>query len=191
MKKITGILLAAGQSSRFGSNKLLHRLSSGMEVGLQSAHNLGRVIENLVVVVSGEDKEFYRLLDQDGFNVARCNNTCRDLSDSLKTGITTTMDADAWVIALADMPFIHSEVYEGVVRKLEEGQSLVRPRFQGRAGHPAGISKLHRNKLLEITGDKGARTIFESNPDKTTFIETACKGAILDIDRPEDIYAAV
>ncbi|HEX5612696.1 MAG TPA: NTP transferase domain-containing protein, partial [Burkholderiales bacterium] len=49
--KIVGLLLAAGSASRFGSDKLLHRLPHGVPIAVQAARHLRKELASVVAVV--------------------------------------------------------------------------------------------------------------------------------------------
>jgi molybdenum cofactor cytidylyltransferase len=52
---ITGILLAAGNASRFGSNKLLHLLPDGTPIAMAAARNLKAAIPSSLAIVRPQD----------------------------------------------------------------------------------------------------------------------------------------
>jgi len=62
MSKVVGILLAAGQSSRFGSNKCLAQLPDRTAMGIHSARHLNAVVDELVCVIPPENTDFQSLL---------------------------------------------------------------------------------------------------------------------------------
>ncbi|MGH8772938.1 MAG: NTP transferase domain-containing protein, partial [Burkholderiales bacterium] len=53
---IAGVLLAAGASSRFGSNKLLHPLPDGTPIAVAAGRNLKRAVEDAFAVVRSHDE---------------------------------------------------------------------------------------------------------------------------------------
>lgn len=59
--KITGILLAAGQSSRFGCNKLTYELTNGLLIGQAALESIRSIADNLIVVVPPDKSSLQKL----------------------------------------------------------------------------------------------------------------------------------
>ena len=77
---IVGILLAAGQSSRFGSNKLLHALE-GVPLVVRAAQCLVS-LQRTVVVVPDESSPLGAVLQQNPIDVSRFNLTVVSVSSA-------------------------------------------------------------------------------------------------------------
>src|SRR5690349_20057349 len=103
-KLIVGILLAAGAGSRFGGDKLLHPLDDGVAIAAHAARNLVAAGLDVVAVVRWGDFPLAELLEDEGCHVAMFQGAARGMGASLAHGIAQARGADAWVIALADMP---------------------------------------------------------------------------------------
>ena len=78
---------------------------------------------------------------------------------SLTNPKVTNAQADAVLIALADMPYIEFETIQAVVDALQRGARIARPYYLGQSGHPVGFSSMHFPALLALAGDKGARDL--------------------------------
>jgi molybdenum cofactor cytidylyltransferase len=106
---------------------------------------------------------------------------------SLACGISACADADAWLIALADMPFVLPGTIARVAAALRGGAALAAPIFQGRRGHPVGLDRRFAPALLALTGDTGARTLLAQYDAQ--LIRVACDdpGVLRDVDTPADI----
>ena len=85
--QITGILLAAGRSTRFGSNKLVKKLQSGNPIGLESAETLSASVDNLIIVVNNLKDETSAMFLEKGFRVLAAENANLGMGNSLKSGI--------------------------------------------------------------------------------------------------------
>lgn len=70
--EIVGILLAAGSGSRFGSDKLLHRLPDGRPLALAAAQNLRAACPRVLAVVRPGHDELAGLLAEAGCRVVVC-----------------------------------------------------------------------------------------------------------------------
>ncbi len=206
---ITGILLAAGYSRRFGNQKLLQPLSdnsvSGVTrqpMGLMAAQKLLPAVDKMVVVIRLEtqleaklamrtDEPKAKLLQElyakAGIQTLVCQNANIGMSESIKAGVKATADSTAWLIALADMPFIQTPTIAAVAKLLRQGRSLVRPAYQGKPGHPVGFSQTHFEELMQLQGDRGAQDILHRHKHSLTLLPCEDRGVILDIDTPAQL----
>ena len=190
MLKVCGILLAAGSSQRFKQqkNKLLHPLANGMPMALIAANNLKAVVDEVCVIVDPDDKDLNGLFNSNpGFYVVENTEAHQGMGASLACGVSACRHADAWIIALADMPFIKPQTILAVKDALSHGSSLVVPVYSGKWGHPVGFGKEYLASLLNLCGDKGGIKILKNNERKIDFIEVNDNGIVLDIDTVEQL----
>jgi len=185
--EICGILLAAGSSSRFGSNKLLHCLPDGRPIAATAARNMLAAIPRTIAVVRPGAKRLARLLRETGCTVVASRNARSGMGASLASGVRASGDAGGWVVALADMPFICPASIRSVAAKLAEGAAIAAPSRAGKRGHPVGFARRFREDLLRLTGDQGARALLQRHAVSITLIETDDPGVLRDIDTPEDL----
>lgn len=184
---ITGILLAAGQSTRFGSNKLLHPLDDGTAMVLASARHLKSVLTTTIAVVDDINNEVAKLLTQEGIQVIENSLASEGMGTSIACGVTNSPEAQGWVIALADMPSIPENIIQAVVTGLEQGADIIAPVYNKKRGHPVGFSARYAQALMQLHTDEGAHSIIQANSDSLELIETTDRGVIVDIDMPESI----
>ena len=185
MSKVVGILLAAGQSSRFGSNKCLAQLPDRTAMGIHSARNLSAVVDQLVCVVPPNTLELQSLFVYEGFTTSFSLLAEQGMSESLKAGVEYFNDDQAvtgFVIALADMPLIMFKSYQSIVTELRSNAGIVLPTYQGRQGHPVGFSAKYRDELLALKGDQGAKVLFQKYKKDITLINVDDPGIHQDFD---------
>ena len=182
-----GILLAAGQSMRFGSNKLLHQLNHGTPMVLASVRHLHNVLTQTTAVVEDAHNEVAKLLAQEGVQVVENPLASKGMGTSIACGVASNPGAQGWVIALADMPSIPESVIQSVVTGLERGSDIVAPVYREMRGHPVGFSARYAQALLQLHSDEGARSVIQENSNSLELIETTEKGVIVDIDAPESM----
>ena len=148
--QITGILLAAGRSTRFGSNKLVKKLQSGNPIGLESAETLSASVDNLIIVVNNLKDETSAMFLEKGFRVLAAENANLGMGNSLKSGIKISPDSLGWIVSLADMPFIKLNTIDRLKEKILEGAKICAPFLAGVRGHPVGFNSSLKNELLKI-----------------------------------------
>ena len=179
-----GILLAAGQGRRFGSNKLLHPLADGMPMAVASAHPLYTVLADCIAVVNDAQDSVARLLAAAGLQVIVNPHAPDGMGTSIACGVAASPDAGGWVIALADMPAIPAHVVQSVADGLSRGADIIAPVYRGRRGHPVGFAPRHAPALRALRGDRGARDIIAAHHGTLELIDTPDSGVIRDIDTP-------
>ncbi len=185
--KIVGLLLAAGSASRFGSDKLLHRLPHGFPIAVQAARHLGAEIAPVFAVVSARSGELAALLQAEGCQVSVCPNAEAGMGASLAWAVRAAGEADGYLVALADMPFVRPSSIAAVRDALLAGAALAAPYFHARRGHPVGIAGRFRAELEALGGDAGARRIVAAHEAELVKVPVGDPGVIRDIDRPGDL----
>jgi len=185
----TGILLAAGQSTRFGSNKLLTPLPDGTSMAVACARTLHVVLAHCIAVVEDSQSAIARLLAEAGLQVIANPRAPEGMGTSIACGVAASPGADGWVIALADMPGIPLCVIQQVADGLVRGADIIAPVCRGQRGHPVGFAARHASALLALNADSGARDIIAANRSTLELIETSHSGVIFDIDTPAALPA--
>ena len=185
----TGILLAAGQSTRFGSNKLLAPLSDGTPMVIACACTLHAVLERFIAVVDDRQSAVARLLAEAGLQVIANPRALEGMGTSIACGVAASPGTGGWLIALADMPGIPARVIQQVAGGLARGADIVAPVCRGQRGHPVGFAARHAPALLALNADSGARDIITAHRDTLKLIETPHSGVIVDIDTPAALPA--
>ena len=185
---VVAILLAAGSASRFGSDKLLHALPHEVPIAVQAARHLQAVFgKEIHVVVRPEARELADKLRTEGCKLVECANAAEGMGASLACAVQAAGEAEGFVVALADMPFIRSSTIAAVRDALASGAPLAAPYFRARRGHPVGISAQFRHELAALKGDEGARKIISANEKSLLKIPVGDPGVLRDIDTPGDL----
>ncbi|MBC7945287.1 MAG: nucleotidyltransferase family protein [Burkholderiales bacterium] len=186
---IAGLLLAAGTSSRFGSNKLLHSLRDGTPIAVAAARNLKHATERVLAVVRPGDDVLAQRLQAEGLEIAVCESAAAGMGHSLACGVAATSDADGWLITLADMPFVSPETLRTVIHHLEAGATIAAPSFNGQRGHPVGFGRSLYPELLALEGDFGARILLTRHATEVKLFDCDDRGICRDIDTAADLSA--
>ena len=190
--QIQAILLAAGGGSRFGADKLIAPLPDGTPLAVASARVLlAAGCDVLAVVRDADTGAGRRLARLPGVRVLECPESASGVGHSLACGVRHSPTADAWLVMLADMPFIRPETVADVASALARGARLAAPTLAGRRGHPVGFAHEWRDQLVALTGDAGARALLTEQAVALTRIETDDPGILRDVDRRGDLDACV
>ena len=184
---IRGILLAAGASTRFGADKLLHTLDDGRPIALAALRNLRQALPQVIAVVRPHSPKLEELLHAAGASVIICPDADQGMGMSLAAAVRASEDASAWVVALADMPYIRPQTIVEIAAALAAGAAIAAPTYKGERGHPVGFSSQFRTQLEALRGDAGARALLQAHSGKVKLIEVNDPGICQDIDTPLDL----
>lgn len=185
MAEVTGILLAAGFSSRFGSNKLLAEFDRQPLVAHSSAAL--KPCDRVVAVVRNDDAALQNALRLLGVDCVFNTEPERGIGHSIACGVKATANSSAWCILPADMPRVSLDTTSRVADALRNGSVLAAPFYMGQRGHPVGFGSRFLEALCELDGDAGARGIISRNAEQLTAIETGDAGVLADIDTVRDL----
>jgi molybdenum cofactor cytidylyltransferase len=185
-----GILLAAGRGRRFdplgARNKLLQPLSSGDPVVVASARHLLSVLPRVIAVVPPQDGGVADALRALGCEVTLCAEADSGMAASLVHAISTSLpQADAWLVALGDMPYVAPSTLRALLDALAAGAGIAAPVFEGRRGNPVAFGAVHLPALLALQGEHGARALLKTAA--VTEVVVNDPGILRDIDTPDDL----
>ena len=185
--KFVGLLLAAGSATRFGSDKLQHPLPHGVSIAVQAARHLKAEVSRVVAAVRPEAVATARALAAEGCEVVVCERAAQGMGASLACAARAAGDADGYLVALADMPFVRRSTIAAVREALARGATLAAPYWRARRGHPVGFAGRLRGALEASCGDEGARRLLEAHAAELVKVPVGDPGAIRDIDQPSDL----
>jgi molybdenum cofactor cytidylyltransferase len=186
-KSVFAVVLAAGQSSRFGKTKQLEKYQ-GVPLVTRSVRLGEAVCGPNTVLVAGND--WQRVTDicapLAGFFVV--NPRFADgLASSIECGIRSVAEvADAVMLLLADQPLITSAHLQELMNTWQSSpESIVASAYAGTTGPPVIFPQRDFADLVRLRGDRGARAIIDANRERVKVI--VFEAAALDIDRQSDL----
>jgi len=184
------ILLAAGRGRRFDPlgerNKLLQALPDGEAVVVASARALQSVLARVIAVVPPQDGGVAAALRALGVEVTVCPDADSGMAASLVHAVRQSLpEADAWLVALGDMPFVLPSTMRALLGALADGAGIAAPVHAGRRGNPVAFGAVHLPALLALEGEYGARALLKSMPVREVAVDDP--GIFRDIDTPADL----
>lgn len=185
MRRVAGIVLAAGEASRLGRPKQLLPLagrpilSHVLESGRQT--HLSPLVVVLGAYADEIEAQLPELLQQ--AMVVRNDRYAEGQSTSLRAGIRVLPDdVEGALILLADQPEIEAPVIDEVMQGFEgSGALIVQAKYPEGPGHPVLLARELFPELLAISGDTGARGVMRSHAGERLRVPVPA------FSRPEDI----
>jgi CTP:molybdopterin cytidylyltransferase MocA len=106
-------------------------------------------------------------------------------SASLRCGVAALGDVDAALVVLGDMPDMTPAAVAAVVRAAGGSEDAVRGSYDGVAGHPVLLRRPLLDRVGELRGDVGFRSLLEC----ATIVEVDLAGVAnpRDIDTREEL----
>jgi len=170
---ISAILLAAGQSKRMtGENKLTKEIKGSPLIKHSIKNILATSIDELIIVLGYQKEIVEKLIDKNEKIKFVFNKDFESgMASSIKTGLNNLSEkTEAFFICLGDMPMVSHDIYNQLI-KSKNNKEIIVPTYKGQQGNPVLFNKSMKEKILDITGDAGAKKIFELNKDKILNLE--------------------
>ncbi|HEU0173585.1 MAG TPA: nucleotidyltransferase family protein [Blastocatellia bacterium] len=182
-KFISGLVLGAGASSRFGQPKQLLPYGGSTLLGWvinQAERSTG--LDEVIVVLGRAADEIREKVVFGNAKVAENPVFGEGCASSYRAGVgALDPRSDAIMILLGDQPGVDPETINRMAAEWRRGDGQIAlASYQGRKGHPMLFAKPLFDKLVGLHGDKAAWKLVDANPDLVRVIP-------FDRPFPEDI----
>ncbi len=204
MIKIASILLAGGESKRYGSNKLLSPHYSGLPLIQYALQQLQALHLDATYVVTGRwHSDIADLITAnavpDSNRVKVCYNPSwhEGIASSIRCGISNVMQANDnqythVLVHLADLASVTTTTLQALLNDIPSNPNhIIYSQWQNRelevkATVPAIFPKAAFDSLLALNGDKGAKKVIQDWKNRGQAIGVNHPESAFDIDAPSD-----
>ena len=178
--KIAVILEAAGDSKRFGGNKLLHTMEDGRPMIASILDTVRRIDAYKRIIVTQYDEVAALASD---FEVVRNDRPDLGISRSMQLGIEAAKGADAYMFCVCDQPGLKPATLERLMDAYKKGTAgIVSLSWQGKMCNPKIFSSAYRDELMALSGDTGGRQIISEHKKDLLLVEADSEDEVMDID---------
>lgn len=187
-KKVAGVILAAGGSSRFGEIKQLlpWKNKNIINTVVETAALAG--LDPILVVLGANAGLIQASLDNETVQVVNNTDWDKGQSTSLKAGVTAIRQTvDGVLFLLCDQPHLTVNLVDAVVEEGLRSGKVVTPIIDDRRANPVYFPASCFPLFDTLEGDAGGRQIIPACPHTT--LPWLDDWMARDIDTPEDYRA--
>ena len=191
MPAVTGIILAAGGSTRLGRPKQLIPFQ-GQTLLRRTVNTAREAGCDRVLVVVGANADLMRT-ELSGQRVEIVHNPQweRGIGSSIRLGAASALAKDGSAdlfILLCDQPGVSAATLERLRSTIKrEGKEVAAASYGGTLGPPVLVTGSMKSKLLSIPDEQGAKSIWIDHPQAVIAID--CPEAEMDVDTADDLKA--
>jgi molybdenum cofactor cytidylyltransferase len=179
--EVAGLILAAGDGTRFGAESKLLADLGGRPLLQWAVDAQGAVAElsRVVVVLGARAGEIGERVQFGRAETVVCADWAAGQAASLRCGLAALEGAEKVVVTLGDAPLVTA----AVIARFAGEPPRTRATYDGRPGHPVVLGPAEMATLMSLTGDRGARDLLRGGP--VIEVGHICSGR--DVDTPDDL----
>ncbi|MEM7198140.1 MAG: NTP transferase domain-containing protein, partial [Pseudomonadota bacterium] len=190
--KTAAIILAAGFSRRFGDDDKLLQIIDDKPLlhATLAPYMQAKEVRHIIVVVQSLDTAIAQSLRNLPVQLVANARANEGISTSIQSGLAALPETySAAFIGLGDMPNIQiTTLHAMIVAHTKQQNALaILPVHNKRIGNPVLVNRAAFPAMMELSGDKGARTLWKNMPHTTYQLSCDDPGIHYDIDTCADL----
>jgi len=188
MGKIAALILAAGESERMNTPKMILPFDGKTIVEKVIENVISSVVDKTFVVLGADNDKIVEIIKK--YPVTYCYN------DDYKNGMLSSVQCgfrsippgyEAVLVFLGDQPMISPDVTDAIIGAFRQtNKGIVVPVCNKKRGHPILVSFEYYMEIENLETDKGLRFLAQKFPEAVHEVETSSVAILKDIDTPED-----
>lgn len=159
--RIVALVLAAGLSTRFGGDKLVHPYR-GKPLAAHIADVIAAMpVAHRLAICPSENAARQKIFRDRGFDLIGNDNPGVGLSSSLALGAARAIElaADVLIVCLADMPHVTADYLALLAGECGAAAAIVASQTAAARHPPVAFARPVFDRLLTLEGDAGARPL--------------------------------
>ena len=188
MNEIWAIVLAAGESKRMGSPKMILPFMGTTIIEKVIENVISSDVDKIAIVLGSNNDEVLKVTGK--LPVMHCynENYKNGMLSSVKCGFgCLPQDFRAALVFLGDQPMIETSVINNVIKGYNESvKGIVVPVYNNRRGHPLLVDKKYRDEIMNLNEQEGLRELANRYPDDLLEIKTENPSILKDIDTEQE-----
>lgn len=192
LARIGAVMLAAGLSSRMGSNKLLADVGGKPLVRRVAEAAIASAAEPVIVVTGNAGSGVIAALEGLPVQFVENPDFTNGLSTSLRAGLSALPDScNGAMFLLGDMPDVSAVLIDKLIAGFDpaEGRAICVATRHGKRGNPVLWSRRFFPDIMALTGDIGAKHLMTGHDELVCEVEAEDDAPLTDIDTPEALAA--
>ena len=190
---IGAIVLAAGQSRRMGTQKLLlpYAGSAVIEYIVDQVQQSG--VDDCIVVTGHEPHRIRDCLVERKPIIAHNDRYLEGMLSSVRAGFEAA--PETWIatfIVLGDQPSLRTPILDLLIdAHATHPGAIIVPVFEDKRGHPILIPMTFRQEILHHYDDVGLRGLLHAHGEAVVEIPVDSESVLEDVNYPEDYERAL
>lgn len=180
--------MAAGNSRRFGENKLLYLWNEKplYTFGLQCLQEVVQKRNDCTLTVITQYEEIVHYAKEHGIKVVTSPDSVKGMSYSIQAAIESLQEYekdDFLMFQVADQPFLTCDTICKLLDCVDKNTETASLICNGQPGNPTIFSVSLISELLDLTGDEGGRKVIYNHICQ--YVEIEDKKELFDVDTRE------
>ena len=192
--KISGIILAAGLSTRMGEPKQLLPFGESTIIETVIDNLLGSKLDEVIVVIGHEAEKIQAHIQYKPVKIVFNPDYKEGMLTSAQRGVESiSASADAFAMTLVDLPLITPDLVDMVIDEyLQADDGIAVPSYNYRRGHPVIFDRRYADDILGLDEDSGGvRSLFKKYAGDIHYVTVDTDRVLTDIDYRKDYEEAL
>ena len=187
---LCAVILAAGNSSRFGSNKLLYKINNKYmyQYTIDLIKRLNPKVSIIVTkypeILSDKNINDFIIVENHLTNLGQSHSLKLAIEKSLEISRLSNLKFDGYLFLVSDQPYLSFNSLQKLYITWQKKRGICALSYNKKRKTPVIFSAKYLDELLQVTGDKGGRDIILNHLDELTLVEVSAKKELIDIDNP-------